>query len=417
MLGLCLWPLGSAAGEDIEGVQPAALDQPRINLIARRQPGGPVLMAGGQTAFNVEAFLDTGASGIMLSSHTAEQLGIRRETATAAGGKPGAVVFEDVGVGGGDQFAVSEPLQFSLAPYAPSANVEDADAIPTTYTQAVGPFRAEIGPLGDKGDLLTQLAMADLDVVGMPAIRGKIVVMNVKPVNSFSDTIRTTLYDAKTERAPALKWHVKLSQGSFTRFTRLAPATAQPPELASNPFIGPNPVPLSDAQAAADKTPPLLMVHNGKSISASWLLDTGAAASMISRTNAQALGVSYAPDTWGTDHPVLLGVPAARQFTLTVGGIGGSKKAAGFFLDELRLATAEGQPLVFKRAPVLVSDITVKDQATGREFTLDGVFGMNFMVASCMVDESALLPDMKNMTASAFEEIVIDEPGGWLGFQ
>jgi len=34
-----------------------------------------------------------------------------------------------------------------------------------------------------------------------------------------------------------------------------------------------------------------------------------------------------------------------------------------------------------------------------------------------MVDESALLPDMKNMTASAFEKIVIDEPRGWLGFQ
>src|ERR1700683_3598628 len=88
--------------EDIEGVQPAALDQPRINLVVRRAAAGPVLMADGQSAFNVEAFLDTGASGIMFSSHTAQQLGIKREMAAAPGGKGAEVRFEDVGVGGGD---------------------------------------------------------------------------------------------------------------------------------------------------------------------------------------------------------------------------------------------------------------------------------------------------------------------------
>ena len=152
-------------------------------------------------------------------------------------------------------------------------------------------------------------------------------------------------------------------------------------------------------------------------IAGSWLLDTGAAASMISRANAASLGVTYVDGTFGTDHPKLAGVPADQQFTLTVGGVGGSKKAAGFFLDELRLPTTEGQPLIYKRAPVLVSDITVQDRATGKSLTLDGVFGMNFLTASCMVDESALLPDMKNMTAGAFEKIVIDHRSGVLGLQ
>jgi hypothetical protein len=138
---------------------------------------------------------------------------------------------------------------------------------------------------------------------------------------------------------------------------------------------------------------------------------------MISLANAQSLGVTYVDGTFGTDHPRLAGVPADQQFTLTVGGIGGSKKSAGFFLDELHLATTEGQPLVFKRAPVLVSDITVRDPATGRTLTLDGVFGMNFLTASCMVDEGGLIPDMKNMTAGAFEKIVIDHQTGVLGLQ
>lgn len=143
LLAICLWLAAPAIAEDIEGVQPAALDQPRINLVVRRQAGGPVLMADGQTAFNVEAFLDTGASGIMLSPHTAQQLGIHRETATVPGGKGGEVRFEDVGVGGGDQFAVSEPLVLSLASYSPSTNTDNADAIAGTYTLNVGPFRPD----------------------------------------------------------------------------------------------------------------------------------------------------------------------------------------------------------------------------------------------------------------------------------
>jgi hypothetical protein len=414
LLAICLWLAAPAIAEDIEGVQPAALDQPRINLIMRRQAGGPVLMVAGQAGFNVEAFLDTGASGIMLSPHTAQQLGIARETVSAPGGKGGEARFEDVGVGGGDQFAVSEPLLLSLASYSPSTNTDDTDAIAGTYTLNVGPFRAQIGPLGGGGDLLTALAMADLDVAGMPVMRDKIVVLNVKPVNTFSDTIRTTIYDPAT--APAgiatCKRHVKLGYASFARFTTTSPASAQPPSMAENPFIGPNPL-----AAANDRTPPMQAAHHGKTIAGSWLLDTGAAASMISRANAASLGVTYVEGTFGTDHPKLAGVPADQQFTLTVGGVGGSKKAAGFFLDELRLSTTEGQPLVFKRAPVLVSDITVQDRATGKSLTLDGVFGMNFLTASCMVDESALLPDMKNMTAGAFEKIVIDHRAGVLGLQ
>jgi hypothetical protein len=414
VLGVCLWLAAPAIGEDIEGVQPAALDQPRINLVVRRAANGPVLMAGGQTAFNIEAFLDTGASSIMLSTHTAQELGIHRETAPAASGKGGDVIFEDVGVGGGDKFAVSEPLFFSLAPYSPATNTDDADAIPTTYNLGVGPLRTEIGPLGNSGDLLTELAMADLDVAGMPVMNGKIVVLDVRPVNTFSDTMRTTIYDAASAPAgaAACKRHVKLGYATFARFTTTTPPAATPPSIADNPFIGPNPL-----AAGKDRTPQLQMVHHGKTIAGSWLLDTGAAASMISRANAAALGVTYVEGTFGTDHPRLAGVPTDQQFMLTVGGIGGSRKSAGFFLDELRLATTEGQPLIYKRAPVLINDITVQDRATGKSFTLDGVFGMNFLTASCMVDEGALLPDMKNLTPGAFEKVVIDHHAGVLGLQ
>ena len=136
---------------------------------------------------------------------------------------------------------------------------------------------------------------------------------------------------------------------------------------------------------------------------------------MISRKQAAAVGVSYVAATDGTEEPRLSGVPAGGQFTLSVGGIGGTKKAAGFYLDRLSLRTREGQPLNFLHAPVLVVDITVKDQRRGETVTLDGVFGMNFLVASAKVEQAGMLPDINKLTPGAFRWIVFDQPAGVLG--
>jgi hypothetical protein len=396
---LAAFPAIFAFADDIDGVQPAALDQPRINLVIRRQPGGQPLM--GKTAdgdaFNVEAFLDTGASSSTLSINTAQLLGIKREKAGQQEAR-----FQDVGVGGGSEFAVSEPIFFSLAPMAPNVDIDQKDAIAMTYNLTAGPYRAEIGPLGS-ADFLTALALGDMDIVGMPVIAGKIVVLDPKDVNAMTDKIRTTVYDAKTAAAanppiPKTSQHVKLNFVSFAQYTKISPGGAQPPAIGANPMIGVN------------------VTHRGKTYTGVWLLDTGAAASMISRKQAAALGVSYAPGTDGTGHPRLDGVPADRQFIMSVGGIGGTKKSAGFFLDRLSLPTIEKNPISFVHAPVLVADITLTD-SSGRTSTLDGVFGMNFLVASAMVDESSLIPDIDHLTSGAFRWIVLNQPAGWLGVQ
>jgi hypothetical protein len=414
--GILLFATGwisPAIADDIDGVQPAAMDQPRINLVVRRLPQGQPLIgksAEGDT-FNVEAFLDTGASSIAFSVNTAQLLGIQREMIAKS-----ELRFQDVGVGGGSEFAVSEPLFLSIAPMAPNVDVEQKDAIATTYSLTVGPDRAEIGPLNSGADLLASLALGDMDIVGMPVIAGKIVVLDPKDVNSMSDKIRTSVYDAKTAAAdhapiPQTNQHVKLSYVSFSQFTKTSPAGAQPPTMWANPLIGPNPF-----YPEGDHTGSILVMEHGKTSAGSWLLDTGAAASMISRHEAAALGVTYVAGSDGSGHPRLDGVPADRQFVMSVGGVGGIKKAAGFFLDKLSVPTMEGPPITFVHAPVLVCDITVTDSA-GKSFTLDGVFGMNFLVASAMVDESSLVPDIDHLTPGAFRWIVLNQPAGWLGLQ
>ena len=428
---LVVWAMSvGALATDIEGVQSAALDQPRVYINVRRSASDAPLSAtasdnalgkmlgldqGGQSqrTIAITAFLDTGASNIVLSKSTAQAMGIKAEQASTAAG-PRPVVFFDVGVGGSDQFHVAEPLLFCVAPYHPQTAAESADA----YIAAGGSLRAQIGPLNG-GGLLG--ALTDLDVLGMPALQGKVVVIDARPVNTFGDTLRTYVYQtgsrfnaAREKQDPGIPptdRHVELSYVDFAPFTRVEPAGAQMPTGAANPFIGPNPFVHSP-----QKVPPAVAVHRGKSTPGSWLLDTGAAASMISKRQAAALGVTYRAGTEGTMSPVLDGVEAERQFALTIGGIGGSKKSAGFMMDELRIPTREGDVLVYKRAPVLVADITVTDPQTKQTYTLDGVLGMNFLVGSAAVTEG-ILPDIGKMSEGAYDWIVFDQAKGLLGLK
>src|SRR5437016_4929605 len=109
----------AALAIDIEGVQPAALDQPRVNIHLRRTVNGEAMMAKaeGEKTINIQAFLDTGASGVLLSGKTAEALGVKQNTARI-NGKDSPVQFTDIGVGGGDTFGVSERLFVFVAPYS-----------------------------------------------------------------------------------------------------------------------------------------------------------------------------------------------------------------------------------------------------------------------------------------------------------
>jgi hypothetical protein len=409
---------------EIEGVQPAALDQPRVNICLRRDIKGKPLAAKGDeglakllgglaggggeagATINIQAFLDTGASGILISKTTATALGIR--PATAAGGKE--VVFHDVGVGGGEAFGVSEPLFIALAANLGNGGPDNADG----YGKPFGPVRAQIG----KGGGLIEQMTGGLDVVGMPAMKGKIVVLNPKPVDTFGDTMRSDVLDPHTDRGgiPKIDRHVQLSFASFERFTRTEPAGAPGPNLADNPFVGPSPVAGKSAkpQAAA---PLIVVTHKGESVSGSWLLDTGAAASMISVEAAKKLGVTYVEGTEGTDRAKLAGVPDNEQFTFAIGGVGGQKTSAGFFLDTLTIPTRERDPIVYKRAPVLVADITVEDPKSHQRVTLDGVLGMNFFVATANIKQAGLLPDINQLTVGAYEAIVFDQPAGMLGLK
>ena len=352
---------------------------------------------------------------MLISKETADALGVVRSTFN---GVP--VLFEDVGVGGSSFFEVSEPLYTALAPYGVERDLDNFDTFQEVYSQKFGPLRMQIAMEG-AGEL-----GFPLDVWGMPTMTGKVIVMDARPPSSEDElgVMRTYTYNPGTPYNPAedtndpgiprTNFHVDLSYAHFDRFTSVDPPGAAGPTMRHNPFIGPNPLLAIDPTLPPDNTPGITVSHGSQSFTGSWLFDTGAAASIFSLHGAEAVGVRYADGTYGTDDPLLVDVQGNEipdQFTLQIGGIGGSFTAAGFFLDSMVLPTLEGQPIRYLRAPVLVGDITVADPDTGDELTLDGVFGMNFLVASMFVDGT----ELGDVSAGAYDWLVFDEPNGVLG--
>lgn len=385
------------ANDEIEGVQPAAMDQPRIYIHFHRSADGDALappqkpvkkndplseLLDGSTSNDVEAFVDTGASGIVMSKDTATQLSITT--------KP-KVVFEDVGVAGSEDFGVTEPLFLSLANFGASGGAAD-------YSKAIGPYSAQ---LRSGGGILEEFAPA-LDILGTPVLKGRVIVMDPSGLAKY-ELLRTRVTETNDKTIPKTRLHVPLTEVSFANYTRVKPPGAKGPESAPNPMIGPSPFVPNDSHV------PVRVSLNGKTVTGTFLLDTGAATSMISSAKARELGLNV-------DEGSKLDVNGGRKsFSLAVGGLGGMKQSSGIYFDSLTVPTREGKPIVFRQAPLLVSDVSMKDSA-GKTFTLDGVFGMNYLVGSAEVG-GGLVPDVGNIVEGPWKMIVIDLKSDTLGLE
>ncbi|MEO0965200.1 MAG: hypothetical protein AAFY08_08765 [Planctomycetota bacterium] len=416
----------TTTGLEIDGVQPAALDQPRVTMTLRQTADGePIvgeatgglagaqaemlkdllddpalqdlgigeaigqLAGGGGAAGAFTAFLDTGASGVMLSGSQAAAMGLSYEK--SEDGR--RVVFEDVGVAGTEEFAVTTPLFVDLGTFAGGEIGEHMR----------GPLRLQVKPGGGMLENLT----GPINLAGMPLMVRRVMVMDASGMSDL-ELLKTSLLPPghpDIPRPDANTVTVPLTYVDFADFTRTIPDSADPPSLAPSPMIGPDPF----GVVMSEGPQPLSLHHHGQRIAGTWLLDTGAVASILSEKHANALGVTVRPDGSGLDGP-----GTDRQFTLPIGGVGGIKNVHGFFIEKLVVPTTgpkKDEHLVYLNAPVLVLDITITHPQTGEAFTLDGVFGMNYLVASAHVSTAGGMlgmPAIGDIRDTPFRHAVID---------
>ena len=189
--------------------------------------------------FNVTAYFDTGASGILLSQETADYLSVPK---SYSGGQ--LVVYEDVGVGGSEQFNVSaaglhRPGGRSIA----TISITLPPIKPFTTKSSARSARKSPRPR-PISSLSTSWAI--------PAMAGKVVVMDPKPFGyrSFRSTgfTPTSIIPALPYRPatadtdpgiPTTNHHIRLSYASFDSFTKVTPAGAAGPTLASESVYRP----------------------------------------------------------------------------------------------------------------------------------------------------------------------------------
>ena len=346
----------------LSGAYEAALDLPRILFVLKREPTSPPLRPN--TRFEVNyAFLDTGASGVILSRETADLMHVAVHPTAR---------FTDVGVGGVEHFAVSEPLYLGIAGYG-----EQRPADPGIY-KTIGQGRFQVRE--NKAGLLGQA----LDIIGMPAMLGRVAVLDSGATNTL-EYFAADIKKPDDPTIPRVHLEVALKLKSF-----LNPGNRD--NIPPLPVMARNPV-IDD----------VVIQRRDRASRGEWLLDTGATMSLISVRQAARLGLT-------DDDGKPLATPA---FVLPLGGIGQMVQVPGFEVDRLVIPTLSGGNLIFKGARVGVHDIAFFDQKEEKFLTLDGVFGSNFLCASAQMQ--GLLPG--DVSETVFDKVVIDMRRAVLGFR
>jgi hypothetical protein len=346
----------------IDGMQAIANDIPHIWALLRRSPDGEPLETEEFGFLPINAYLDTGASGILISRDTRDLLGVTKE--------PGAI-FVDAGVGGDEYFEVSEILYFGVADF----DISDSPG-PALFTNQYGPWRCQLTI--DDSDLGNPI-----DLFGVPVMAGKVVVLypSFLDIETFEfKGFTAALMEPGDPAIPVVDFEVPLRYTDFLYFSH--PANTGP-----FPVMGYNPV-----------IENIVVGYDGQLSMGDWLFDTGAQSSFISYEQAYNLGLVDAEGNEIVPH----------DFTLLIGGVGGSAEVIGYKLDTLALDTLGGYQLIYGNPYVVVADIGIIDEKSGEPIVLDGVFGSNFLDLNFSLETFDIVD-------SPYDHIVVDTVRGVLG--
>lgn len=414
--------LTTAGALQINGVQPYALDQPRVPALLAPASGGPPLSAYselvGQRVFAIDCFLDTGASRMVISRSDRDVLHVRTTGQTV----------EDFGIAGTERFDVSIPYRV----YVADSTADTTDprqfrygircvlqlrrndqnpltALPKGLSDSLKGLEGLGVSAKDLGDMLTPA----INIIGTPFLQNYVAILDPRPVVSALGAVAGMLGgggddgggDAFAALDELLAQLQKSGASATTSLGRMKvdilPFNQQyvgaqivvPLTMRS---IEPKPVPVT--KSSLPFVSGVLLTHFGRSARVSLLVDTGGGMSLLSTRVARRLGLNM-------NQPPL---------TAFVQGVGkGGVQLKGDWVARAVLPTLRGGPLVYNRVPFFISDIA----------GIDGTIGVNMLVPSIYIDMNmtnlmanplAMLGNMKN-GPMPFKRIIIDLPRRQLG--
>lgn len=363
----------ASIGKDftIDGMYNAAIGIPSIMFLVKTDANSPfpdhIYDPDLEYYIPQFAYLDTGASGVLFSKETAiDILGLNLEA---------GATFVDVGVSGDEFFDVSEQI------YIGTEDLLTEDLNNKNLYITHGPWRVQV-----KQNYVEELFDSPYDIIGVPAMAGKIVVLNAWRTNQ-GDYFSADIKDLNEPNIPVCDITVPLRMGKyiFPEDSRNIPPY---PILAYNPVI-------DNVKA----------IYNDKSISGTYLLDTGAQISIISVAQGMEFGLVDA-----NGEPV-----QTPDFFAAVTGVGGIIELPGYIIDQLRVPTLQGYDIVYNNAYFVVHDIGIYDYDIDDFVILDGIFGSSFISATMYFDANDPLGIFET-AGTPFDWVVIDFNNYTLGF-
>jgi len=306
------------------------------------------------SSFSIAAIFDTGSSGILLGQLHADEMGIAK--LTDSGGNP--VMFTDEGIGGLEDFYVSQATGIRIAP---TSLVTDEI---TSWLEL-----AEFGNYTDYGQFYLQMASSGIpDIVGAPILGQKVMRCNLddwrwidlvhsptSPVLAYTQL----LDDVPDTFTDGISLKIQLEMHDY--FEGQDP----PVSVGRNPLINNVKVRTRD-----EATGGLIAETAGNS----WLFDTGAQLTVISRPLADEIGIDWTQP--GVD-------------SVQVAGVGGNIDMEGYIIDELVVPAVTGDELVFHDVIVFVPlprEGEDPSEAWDLPGELAGIFGMNLLSGNLVID-------------------------------
>jgi len=336
----------------------SALDQPELDAVLF-ESGSVITDAGEPVIF--EAFIDTGASGFVISHLQAT--GEEGVPSLGLGASDFVGEYTETGVGGSEVGDTTTAFGVRVLNGEPgmgnSGNIAqfvDYGSQSLWVRRSAGP--GEVVPLPLIGPLVDPL-----NVVGMPAIRQQVMVMDPTPLSSLG-RMQTHLLPVGDAGIPQTNITFDLYLKDFTGLT---PPGEVAPSLSENPVV--RNVTISHTAGGPTNT----VAGN------EWLFDTGSGSTFISFDKAQDVGLIAG--TYASLADFMAGYSGT---TTIVGGIGPALVVPILELDEIRIPAKEGFDVVWRNVDVLVLDVE------GPDGVLDGVFGTNLLLPAMTVDFSLL---------------------------
>jgi hypothetical protein len=418
-----VWLLAaSGRALEIRGVEPFALDLPRVPAFLAPMDGGQPLThdsdLAGRPLFAFDCYLDTGASRMVISRADRGALNVRSTDSRV----------EDYGIAGTETFDVSIPYRICVGDS--SASTTDPRQFPHVMRCVLQLRRSDQNPLHALPSSLTEsltgglgleglglgleelgaLVTPSINIVGAPFLRGYVAILEPGPVETAMRALDGLFGGSSSagalEALDSLISQVAGADAASTSLGRIAvrfvrAGTAYAPAQIVVPLtlrdLDPGTIPVShdDVPFVADVT----LKHKDRQVRVNLLVDTGGAMSLISSRVARELDLD-----------------AARPpLSVLVQGVGeGTMELRGHWVDQMVVPTAGGaEPLAYHRVPLFVADVAGIDGTIGANMLAPSVY-MDMDMDRLAANPLSLLAGMRT-GPTPFRRIVIDLPRGQLG--